>query len=116
MPREEAETKTEVAATEAIFHQAILRNEVDTLNALTDATFIWTRDNGQQMSRKQLLDDLRAGNLKYGKPDATKAGISVYGETAVVRGEWQSPNVNHYTLTLINQGGGWKAVAMHTSQ
>lgn len=116
MPREEAQSKLEIAATEAILHQAILKNDVSTLTAVTDPTFIWTQSNGQQMSQKQMLDDLRAGNLKYGKPDTTRASISVYGETAVVRGELLSPHVARYTLTFINKEGTWKAVAMHTNQ
>jgi hypothetical protein len=107
MPRSEAESKTEVAAFEAAFHQAMTTPDVDKLSALTDSTFAWTR-GGVQIARQQLLDDLRAGKVKYGKPDAAKVSISVYGDTAVVRGE-------SYTLVVIYQIGGWKAVALHTS-
>jgi ketosteroid isomerase-like protein len=110
MPRMEAESKTEVTAATEAFHQAIFAAEVDKLTALTDGTFIWTRGTGQ-MSRQQLLDDLVAKRLKYAKPDAAKTSISVYGDTAIIRG--QSPA---YTLTFINQAGSWKAVALHTSQ
>jgi hypothetical protein len=108
MPRTEAESKTEVAATEAAFHQALMAADTEKLTALTDSTFVWTRGN-TQLSRKQLLDDLSAGKVKYGKPDPAKVSISIYGDTAIVRGE-------SYTLTFINQIGGWKAVDMHTSQ
>jgi len=66
------------------------------------------------MSLKQVLDELSAGRLKYVKPDAAKSSVSVYGETAVARGEWVDGG--RYTLTFINQGGTWKAVALHTSQ
>jgi hypothetical protein len=108
MPRAEAESKSEVAATEAAFHQALTTADIDKLTAMTDATFIWTRGS-LQIARQQLLDDLRAGKVKYGKPDPAKASISVYGDTALVRGE-------SYTLVFIYQIGGWKAVSMHTSQ
>ena len=57
------------------------------------------------------LDDLSAKRLTPIKPDPAKANISVYGDTAIVRGEAPA-----YTLTLINQAGIWKAVALHTSQ
>lgn len=108
MPRTEAESKSEVAATEAAFHQALMAADVEKLTALTDSTFVWTRGNAQ-MSRKQLLDDLSAGKVKYGKPDPAKVSISIYGDTAIVRGD-------SYELIFINQIRGWKAVAMHTSQ
>jgi ketosteroid isomerase-like protein len=108
IPRTEAESKSEVAATEAAFQQALTGADVDKLTALTDSTFVWTRGN-TQINLKQLFDDLRAGKIKYGKPDPAKVSISIYGDTAIVRGE-------SYTLTFINQIGGWKAVALHSSQ
>jgi hypothetical protein len=55
-----------------------------------------------------LFDDLRARKVKYGKADPAKVSISVYGDTAVVRGE-------AYTLIFINQLGVWRAVSLHTS-
>ena len=107
MPRSEAESKTEVAATEAAFHQAMTAADVDKLTALTDSTFVWTR-GAVQIAREQLLDDLRAGKVKYGKPDLAKMTTSVYGDTAIIHGE-------SYTLVFIYQIGGWKAVTLHTS-
>jgi hypothetical protein len=65
------------------------------------------------MTRQQLLDELRAGKLKYEKPNAAKVSISVYGDTAVVRGELLPST--QYTITFINQLGVWRAVSMHTS-
>lgn len=108
MPRTEAESKNEVTTTEAAFQQALAAADIEKLNALTDSTFVWTRGKAQ-LSRKQVLDDLSAGKLKYGKPDPAKVSISIYGDTAIVRGE-------SYTAVFINQIGGWKAVALHTSQ
>lgn len=107
MARSEAESKTEVAATEAAFHQAMTAADVDKLTALTDSTFVWTR-GAVQIARQQLLDDLRAGKVKYGKPDPAKMTVSVYGDTAIIHGE-------SYTLVFIYQIGGWKAVTLHTS-
>jgi ketosteroid isomerase-like protein len=108
MPRTEEESKRDAAALDTAFHQSLATADVNKLTALTDPTFIWTKSTNQ-LSRKQLLDDLSAGRLKYVKPETAKSIVSVYGETAVVRGD-------RYTLTLINQGGVWKAVALHTSQ
>ena len=112
MPRTEAESKSEVTIADTALHQAILSGDSDKLSALTDASFIWTR-GAVQMTRQQLFDELRTGKLKYEKPNAAKVSISVYGDTAVVRGELQS--AAQYTITFINQLGVWRAVAMHTS-
>ena len=110
MPRSEADSKTEVATTAAAFHQAILAADADKLTTLTDPSFVWTK-GAAQLTRAQLLNDLKAGKLKYEKPDPAKSTIAIYGDTAVIRGE--APN--SYTLVFIYQIGGWKAVALHTS-
>ena len=107
MPRTEEESKRDATYLDAAFHQAIATADVNKLTALTDPSFIWTK-NANQMNQKQLLHDLGAGRLKYVKPETAKSSVSVYGDTAVVRGE-------RYTLTLVNQGGVWRAVALHTS-
>jgi len=107
MPRTEAESKSEVMTADAALHAAIMSADVDKLNALTDQTFVWTH-GAIQTTRDQLLNDLRAQKVKYGNPDPAKVGISVYGDTAVVRGE-------SYTLVFVNQLGVWRAVSLHTS-
>ena len=114
MPRTEEESKREVTDAVAAFHQALATADVNKLTALTASNFAWTQGMAQ-MSLKQVLDELNAGRLKYVKPEAAKSSVSVYGETAVVRGEWPESS-GRYTLTFINQIGGWKAVALHTSQ
>ncbi len=108
MPRTETESKRDVTDADAAFHQALASADINKLTALTESTFIWTQGT-TQMSQKQLVSDLGAGRLKYVKP-ASSGTISVYGDTAIVRGD-----AGRYTLTFINQGGTWKAVAMHTS-
>ena len=107
MPRTEAESKTEVTTADAAFHQAILSADIEKLNALTDPSFVWTHGS-ISTTRQQLLDDVGAKKVKYGKPDPAKMSISVYGDTAIVHGE-------SYTLVFINQLGVWRAVALHTS-
>jgi ketosteroid isomerase-like protein len=107
MPRNEAESKSEVAQTEAAFQEAMFTSDAGKVAALTDATFIWTRGS-TQVTRAQLLDDLKTGKLKYEKPDPTKTTIAIYGDTAIVRN-------NASTLVFVSQVGGWKAVALHTN-
>jgi len=134
MPRlgEEAEAaKKEVAAIQTAFHQAILAADLKTLEALADESFIWTHRDGKQMTKRQLLDELGSGQLKYSKLETNNVTVSVYDDTAVARGVSlrqrsafpgstgsgdASPFTAFYTLTFVNRGGVWKAVAMHTSR
>jgi len=130
MPRPEEETRKEVAELETAFHQAILAADIKKLESLLDESFIWTHDAGQRVTRQQLLDQLGSNQLKYSKLETKNVVVSVYGDTAIVRGESPrqrsaipgstsgdaSPFTVYYTLTLLNKGSGWKAVAMHSSR
>lgn len=131
MPRQEEEARKEVAAVESAFHQAMLASDVKKLESLTDESFIWTHRTGEQMPRRQLLDQIGSGQLKYSKLETNNVVVSVYGDTGVVRGASPrqrssipsspgsgdaSPFTAFYTLTLVNKDGAWKAVAMHSSR
>jgi ketosteroid isomerase-like protein len=107
MPRTEAESKSEVTTAAAALHDAISSADVEKLTALTDEGFVWIHGS-METTRQQLFDDLRARKVKYGKPDPARMNISVYGDTAIVRGE-------SYTMVFINQLGVWRAVSLHTS-
>jgi len=128
VPRTDAESAKEVAAVETTFHQAVLAADIRKLESLLDETFVWTHRTGVQMTRKQLLDDLGSGRLRYSKLETKDVKVSVYGDTGIVRGvsprqrvRLPSDNVDpapfdiFYTLTFVNKGGDWKAVAMHSS-
>ena len=82
------------------------------------------------MTRKQWLDLLGSGQLKYAKLETAKVAVLVYGDAAVVRGvsaqqrrsvpgSGNSGEVNpfteSYTLMFINKGGAWRVAAMHSS-
>jgi ketosteroid isomerase-like protein len=131
VPRQEDESKKEVAAAENAFHQAVLAADAKKLESLLDETFTWTDRTGEQTTRQQLLDALRSGQLKYSKLETSHLKMNVYGDAAVVRGESlrqrssfpgaeksgdPSPFTAFYTLTFVNKDNDWKAVAMHSTQ
>jgi len=130
-PRPEEEARKAVAAAQAAFHQAMLAADLKTLETLADESFIWTHRDGKQVTLRQLLDQLGSGQLKYSKLETNDVTVSVYDDTAVVRGASlrqrsafpgsggsgdASPFTAFYTLTFVNKGGAWKAVAAHTSR
>ena len=114
MPRTEAENKAEIAAAVTSLHVSLSWPEVEKLRSIVDPGFIWTRHDGQTIALKRLTDDLTSGQVKFTKPEKNTFVIYFHGDTAVVRGEFEAERIT-YTLTLVNQIGGWKAVAMHTS-
>lgn len=114
MPRTDEETRNDAGAVVNAFNQSLGAADVTKLSSVTDPGFTWTRHDGESVNRTRLLAELSSGQLKFPKPDASKQVISIWGDTAVVRGEFETRK-QPYTLTFVNQIGGWKAVAMHTS-
>jgi len=131
LPRPDEGAKQELASVEAEFHQAVLAADIATLERLLDESFTWTQSTGTQLTRPQLIDDLKAGRLKFSKLETKNVTMSVSGDTGIVRGVTSrqrsaipgqsgpgdaAPFTAFYTLTFVNKGGPWKAVAMHTSR
>ena len=128
LPRSEEDVKRDAAAAEAALHQAMLAGDVKRLGSLLDETFVWTFRDGSRQTRQQLLDDLSSGRLKFTKLETRGVSLNVYGDAAVARGASlrqrsavpggqadPAPFEFFYTMTLVNRGGDWKAVAMHSS-
>ena len=131
VPRSEDDSKKELGPLLTAFFQSMLTADVKKLSSLTDPSFIWTHTEGRQMTRQEMIAELAEGRLKYTKLENSKVTINIYGDTAIVRGESlrqrssipespgtgdASPFISFYTITFVNQGGPWKAVAMHTSR
>jgi len=127
VPRSDDESKNAVAVAEASFHRAIFAADAKALERLSDASFVWTRRNGERVSLKRLLDEVESGQLKYSKIEAEDVTISAYGDAAVVRGvarmqlasnsgKIDSKQISeHYTMILVNRDGAWRVVSMHSS-
>ena len=129
-PKDAADVKKEVAVTEAAFQNAFRTADLKTLESLTDENFVWMQDSGEQITRKQLLERLSSGQLKYSKLDTSSVTVTPYPDVVIVRGVSTrqrsavpaatagdtAPFTAFYTLTFINQAGVWKAVAMHSSR
>jgi hypothetical protein len=104
---------------------------VKRLEPVLHESFVWTHSNGARLTASELVAQLESGRLRYVRLERSHVTVSVHGTTAVVRGDSQrqrSANPQtpgsgdpeafpvYYTLTLVNEGVAWKAVAMHTSR
>ena len=129
VPVEEA--SHQAAAVGTALHAALLAVDVGALEPMLHDSFVWTHSNGARLTGRELVGQLVSGRLRYLKLETSCVTVSVHGTTAVVRGDSQrqrSANPQtpgsgdpeafpiYYTLTLANEGLGWKAVAMHTSR
>lgn len=128
LPRAEEEVRKEVAAAEAAFHQALLAGDVKRLESLLDETFVGTLRDGSRQTRRETLEEVGSGRLKFTRLETSGVTVDVHGDAAVVRGKSlrqrsavpgagadAAPLEFFYTMTLVNKGGTWKAVALDSS-
>jgi hypothetical protein len=131
VPPTQDQARVQVAAVDAALHAALLAADVKALERILHEGFVWTHSNGIRLSVRQLLDQLGSGSLRYVRLETRNVTVSIHGPTAVVRGDSlrqrsanpQAPGAADaepltifYTLTLVDEGGSWRAVAMHTSR
>ncbi|HKO63359.1 MAG TPA: nuclear transport factor 2 family protein [Pyrinomonadaceae bacterium] len=131
LPRDAGETTRQLLLINDKLGKATLAADVKTLEEMLDETFIWTQDSGFEVTKKQFVDHLRTGRLKFSQLENRNVMVAPYGETAIVRGATvrrrsaipsgnggadAAPYTAFYTLNFVNKGGAWKAVALHTSR
>ena len=129
MPQPLEAAKSDVIQIHDAIFRAILKADVPTLEVLTTESFIWLDPTGNRQSRKQLFDMLTSSSLRYTKLETTNVHVIVSGETAVVQGTARSERSEvqgasktttsatfSYTLVFANQGGGGRAVALHSAR
>lgn len=111
MARTAEEDKADIAKTLAAFRQAFLASDVKKFTAVTDPGLVWTQ-GAKAVTRDQLVAGMKLVGMNGAKLEPPEDTIALYGDTAVVRG--QVGGALH-TVTLVNEGGGWKVVALQTS-
>jgi hypothetical protein len=131
LPRDAGETTRQLLGLDDKLGKATLAADIETLEEILDETFIWTQDSGMVVTKKQFVDHLRTARLKFSQLENRIVGVSPYGDSAIIRGATvrrrsaipsaaggsdDSPYTAFYTLNLVNKGGAWKAVALHTSR
>lgn len=131
MPPSEETARQQVTEVETALQSATLAGDVRKLGGLLDDGFRITFPAGEQFARADYLSQLGSGVLRYSKLSSSRVTVSVFGETAIVRGvvtQQRSafpgsippgdtkPMQAAYTMTLVNRGGSWRVVALHLSQ
>jgi ketosteroid isomerase-like protein len=109
LPRPDDEAKVQVLAAREALHAALGRGDAAALADLLDDAFTWTR-SGERSTRRQVLDGLREASPAPPLPAPADPDVIVRGDVAFVR----SANGNDCVLTLVHQGGAWKAVTLST--
>lgn len=112
----------ELTALEHRWVDAMVKNDVATLDKIIAKTYTDTDEEGHQSGKADLLAVIKSGDLKFKSLTVSDMHVHVYGSAAVVtgtgaqngayKGQAVTPKVV-FTDTFVKGKGGWMAVASH---
>jgi len=115
-------TDDPILACEAELREAMLTNDVITLDRLIDDTLVFTTQEGAVVGKQDDLDSHRARRLRLTRLDPSEQRVLRYGATAIVSvrmeiaGTWDGAPVSgalRYTRVWVEKPAGWRLVAGH---
>ncbi|MGA7572646.1 MAG: nuclear transport factor 2 family protein [Terriglobales bacterium] len=106
------------------WNQAEVRHDTRALSMLLADTFEYTDSDGSFLNRSQWLDQVGSGADQYEQLGNTGMVVHVYGNAAVVTGEYRERlrvkgklvvRSGRFTDTWILQNGQWKCMASQST-
>ena len=100
--------------------QAVVKGDADAMDKATGDGYWFTDGNGRVSTKKELLEDLKAGKLKIESQDISDVKVHRYGNTAVETGKLISKGTRdgkdtsgtfRFTRVWVNRNGTWQTVA-----
>jgi hypothetical protein len=118
-------TTAELTQIERQWHQALEKADLTALDRLLASDWFITNGNGMIITKSELLDALRAGEIKFVSTVPSEIKVHAYDEAAVVtkRSTDQTMYGNNagggrYQMTdmFVKLEGRWQCVATHASK
>jgi hypothetical protein len=119
--RMDPEVQKEILKGEEELHQGFLKGDTAMLDRNFDDHISWTTAYGEQLTKAQVLDDVRTGKQKFQSPiKHDDVHIHAYGDTVVVTGRstttYQykgkpSASARRITNVWVKRNGKWWVVA-----
>jgi uncharacterized protein (TIGR02246 family) len=105
--------------------QAMIATDTAALNKILSEDLVYTHATGQADTKKQFLDSVASGRLKYESIQVNEATVRVYGTAAVVTGratmkvssgrQGMSFQIR-FTDVYANRDGHWQMVAWQSTR
>lgn len=138
MRPDEEMARAEVAAAQKEFFQAMVAADTTRLGAVTHEDFVLVTHAPDGGARRQSVKEWFGAAQRFSRIATSEETILLHGDAAVVTGVMAyrlvgsgqhfdrepdgstdnrgDPNRMAYTLTLVDEGSGWKAVALQQSR
>lgn len=102
------------------YDSALLKNDLDALNRLYAEDFTYTNPEGKVLNKAEQIANIKASEIKLEQGLSTNVKVKVYGNTAVMTGNFIAKgnyrgnpvSINErYTVTWIKTDTSWQMVA-----
>lgn len=114
----------EIKNLEEIRNQAVLHDDVATLDRMTsdDYTFITLR--GEMRTKSEILKGFASGSFHYESREVSDLKVRIYGDTAIITGRSVQKGIENgkdysgdyrFTRVYVKQKGRWVTVALQTT-
>ncbi len=104
---------------------AVVKGDMAYVEKQTAEDYTFVNMFGQATDKKQLLDQMKSGDLKLSADDISDVKVRVYGNTAVVTGKSTIKGTMHgqdasgqslFTRVYVKKGGQWQTVALQQTK
>ena len=105
--------------------QAVLKGDTATLDRMTADDYTVINISGQLLTKAQVLEAIKSGDLKYDQLENNDLQVRVYGDTAVLtgrtaqKGQFKGKDISgqtRFTRVYLKQHGKWQAVAFQATR
>ena len=105
--------------------QAVLKGDTATLDRMTADDYTVINISGQLLTKAQVLEAIKSGDLKYDQLENNDIQVRVYGDTAVLtgrttqKGQFKGKDISgqtRFTRVYLKQHGKWQAVAFQATR
>jgi hypothetical protein len=105
--------------------QAVLKGDTAALDRMTADDYTVINISGQLLTKAQVFEAIKSGDLKYDQLENNDIQARVYGDTAVLtgrttqKGQFKGKDISgqtRFTRVYLKQHGKWQAVAFQATR
>lgn len=120
-----SDAETEVREVEKRRLEALVRNDLETLDQILSSDLTYTHSNGRVETKEEFLESLRSGRVRYRGMDPQDVRIRVYDGTGILTGEAgvritvqgeDREFALRFTLVYVRRDGRWQKVAWQSTR
>lgn len=117
-----ANAEKEVEAVRQEYDKAYVSQDVAVFDRLASDDYTLTQPDGKVSTKAEVIAWSKAGDVKVEKGQSDKVKIRLYGNTALVTGQWTEKSTTkgkpfagtvQYTTVYIKKNGKWQIVSDH---